>query len=110
MDTTALIWNQPAIYFAIFGAFLFLIMWLGAKKLGITLGAARVLMVVGMLVCASGLIVMWGVGTPAVTIGKGAQYDLTMTESENQTIVDSEISRVVSLANAAHGVALVSEY
>ena len=90
MDTEALIWNTPALYFAVFGAFLFVVMWLGAKKLGITLGAARVLMVVGMLVCASGLVVMWGVGAPAVTIGSGAQYDLTMTESENQTIVDSD--------------------
>ena len=90
MDTAATIFGVSAAWVAILGAFFFLLIWFGGKKLGTSVASGRILMVIGALICVAGLIVMWGVGAPGLLVDRGATYDLSMTESENQTVVDAD--------------------
>lgn len=86
MDT---LWGIPMLWIAVglfFGA---VVIYLGGKKLGLSVGAAKATAGFLGIFAVVAMLIAYGVGFPSTAQIAGAQYDITLTESQDQTVVDS---------------------
>ncbi len=84
------LWGIPMLWIAV-GLFLAgIVIYLGGKKIGFSVGAARATAGFLVIFAIVAMLIAYGVGFPTTQRIAGAQYDLTMTETETQTIVDND--------------------
>ena len=84
------LWGIPMLWIAVGLFFLAAVVWLGGKKLGLSVGAAKVTAGFLGIFAIVAMLVAYGVGFPTTASVGGAAYDITLSESEAQTVVDND--------------------
>lgn len=84
------LWGIPMLWVAVGLFFLAIVVYLGGKKIGVSVGAAKATAGFLVIFAIVAMLIAYGVGYPTPARLAGAQYDITMTETEAQTIVDND--------------------
>lgn len=84
------LWGIPMLWVAVGLFFLGIVIYLGGKRIGFSVGAARATAGFFVIFAIVAMLLAYGVGFPSAARIAGAQYDITMSETEDQTVVDND--------------------